>query len=197
MVNGPPSDPVPSVASRPVGQASPRPSIPTQPPPTDVTRQARARTVRRIFVAALAIFLLLGALDLYGVRTRTRSATGGGYELSVTYASVSRPGLATPFSFEVRRPGGFPEGLTVAASSSYFDAFDENGFGPAPEEETADSERTIWHFAPSPADTMTVSLDARIEPGVQLMRAKGRLEVLSARNGPAVVGVDFTTFVMP
>ncbi len=175
-----------------------RESIPTEPAdPADVNRQARARTLRRLFVAALSLFLLLGALDVYGVKTRTRSATGGGYELTVTYAAVSRPALATPFSFEVRRQGGFPQGLTVAALSSYFDIYDENGFSPTPEEETADGERTIWTFGPSTADTLTVSLDARIEPGVQLERAKGRLEILSAPDGAPVVTLDFSTFVMP
>ncbi len=176
---------------------SPRPSIPTEPAPADVPRQLRARAVRRIFIAALAVFVLLGALNVYGVRTGTRTATGGGYELSVTYARVSRPGLATPFSFEVRRPGGFPEGLTVAALSGYFDAYDENGFSPTPEQETADGERTIWRFSPSPAETLTVSFDARVEPGAQLSRLKGRVEILSARNGPAVVAVGFSTLVMP
>ena len=180
-----------------MAEATPRQSIPTEPDPADVKRQARARTLRRLFVAALSLFLLLGALDLYGVRTRTRSATGGGYELSVTYATVSRPGLATPYSFEVRRPGGFPQGLTVAARSSYFDIFDENGFSPTPEEETADGERTIWTFGPSTADTMTVSLDARIEPGVQVKRAKGRLEILTGPGGEALVTVDYSTFVTP
>ena len=180
-----------------MAEATLRQSIPTEPDPADVERQARARTLRRLFVAALALFLLLGALDLYGVRTRTRSATGGGYELSVTYATVSRPGLATPYSFEVRRQGGFPQGLTVAALSSYFDIFDENGFSPTPEEETADGERTIWTFGPSTADTMTVSLDARIEPGVQVKLAKGRLEILTAPDGEALVSVGYSTFVMP
>ena len=180
-----------------MGQAPPRPSTPTEPAPTDVTRQTRARTLRRIFIAVLALFLLGGALDLYGVRTRSRSASGGGYQLSVTYGTVSRPGLATPFAFEVRRPGGFPQGLTVAALSSYFDAFDENGFSPTPETETDDGERIIWQFAPSPSETIMVSLDARIEPGVQLTTVKGRVEVLSAPDGPAVVGVAFSTFVMP
>ena len=180
-----------------MSQGSPRPSTPTEPAPTDVRRQIRARTLRRIFVVLLGLFLLGGALDLYGVRTKSRSASGGGYGLSVTYGSVSRPGLATPFSFEVRRPGGFPQGLTVAALSSYFDAFDENGFSPSPETETDDGERTIWQFAPSPAETMTVSFDGRIEPGVQLTRVKGRVEILSAPEGPAVLAVAFSTFVMP
>ena len=175
----------------------PRPSVPTEPRRTDIGRQARARAARRIFAVALAVFLAVGALGFYGVRTRTASATAGGHELSVHYASVSRPGLATPWSFEVRRPGGFPEGLTVAVTSSYFDAFDENGLEPAPLEETSDGERTIWRFAPSAGDTLAVSFDARIEPGVQLARVKGRVEVLSDRSGPAVVTVAFRTFVMP
>ena len=151
-------------------------------------------------MATLGLFLLLGALGFYGVRTRTISAAAEGYELSVRYASVSRPGLATPWSLEVRRPGGFPDGLTVAVMSSYFDVFDENGLDPAPVEETSDGERTFWRFGPSAADTIAVSFDARIEPGVQVTRAKGRAEVLAGppdRTATIVVAVDFGTWVMP
>lgn len=177
-----------------------RRSIPTEPQPTDIRRQVRSRLGRRVFTVALAVFLTLGALGLYGVRTRTISAAAGGYELSVRYASVSRPGLATPWALEVRRPGGFPDGLTVAVMSSYFDVFDENGFDPAPVEETSDGDRTFWTFGPSAADTIAVSFDARIEPGVQVTRAKGRAEVLAGPPGPAaasVVTVDFGTWLLP
>jgi hypothetical protein len=174
-----------------------RRSIPTAPAPTDLGRQARARLGRRLFVAVLALFLLLGALGFYGVRTETATATAGGYELSVRYASISRPGVATPWSFEVRRSGGFPDGLVVAVTSSYFDAFDENGLGPAPEEEGADEERTIWRFAPSTSETIAVSFDARIEPGVQLTTIKGELAVLAGPTGPPAVSVGFKTFVVP
>ena len=177
-----------------------RPSIPTEPKPTDIRRQVRSRFLRRLFVAALGLFLALGALGFYGVRTTTASAAGGGYELSVRSATVSRPGLATPWSLEVRRPGGFPDGLTVAVMSSYFDVFDENGLEPAPVEETSDGERTYWRFSSSAADTIAVSFDARIEPGVQMTRAKGRVEVLAGPPGPTaatVVTVDFGTWVMP
>ena len=169
----------------------------TEPEATDISRQRRARSIRRIFVASLALFLALGALGFYGVRTRTTTASGGGYELSVRYASISRPGLATPWSFAVTRAGGFPDGLTVAVTSSYFDAFDENGLGPAPVGETTDGERTIWRFAPQASDILSVSFDARIEPGVQLSSIKGRIEVLAGTTGPPAVGVDFSTFVMP
>lgn len=177
-----------------------RPSVPTEPEPTDIPRQVRARLARRIFVVALGLFLALGALGFYGVRTRTDSASAGGYEVSVHYASVSRPGLATPWSVEVSRPGGFPDGLTLAVMSSYFDAFDENGLDPAPVEETSDGERTFWRFGPSDADTIAVSFDARIEPGVQATRVKGRVEVLDGPPGPSsasVVALEFGTWVMP
>ena len=156
----------------------------------------RARIGRRIFVTLLGLFLLLGALGFFGVRTRTASAAGGGYELSVDYASISRPGLATPWAFEVRRGGGFPDGLTVAVTSSYFDAFDENALGPAPVEETTDGDLTIWRFSPTSSATLSVSFDARIEPGVQLETVKGELSVLGPEGRP-VVTVAFETFVMP
>ena len=128
------------------------------------------------------------------------AAAAGGYEVSVRYASVSRPGLATPWSVEVTRPGGFPDGLTLAVKSSYFDAFDENGLDPAPVAETSDGERTFWTLGPSASDTIAVSFDARIEPGVQLTTVKGRVEVLAgpaAATSPTVVAVDFGTWVMP
>lgn len=174
-----------------------RESIPTEPGPASISRQKRARTVRRLFVALLSTFLALGVLNFLGVRTRTTSTTGGGYELSVRYATISRPGLATPWSVEIRRPGGFPDGLLLAVRSSYFDAFDENGLDPSPVEETTDGERSIWRFSPSTADTMVVSFDARIEPGVQFTSVKGRVEVLTARTAPPAVALSFRTWVMP
>ena len=173
-----------------------RTSISTEPEPTDIARQKRARAGRRLFVVVLGVFLLLGALGFYGVRTTTAEGAGGGYEVSVDYASVSRPGLATPWAFEVRRPGGFPNGVTVAVTSKYFDVFDENGLGPAPVEETTDGDLTVWRFGPTTSDTLSVSFDARIEPGVQLTTAKGELSVLGTNGEPAVT-VAFKTFVMP
>ena len=134
-----------------------------------------AGSAGELFFGGLALFLLLGLLNVYGVRTREKTVTGSGYELTLTYTSVTRPGLATPWSVEVRHPGGFDSGLvTVAATSSYFDAFDENGLDPDPARSTSDGERTIWQFEPPTGDTLTVSFDARIEPGVQLTRSRAR-----------------------
>ncbi len=157
----------------------------------------RGRFGRRIFVVALVVFLALGFLNLYGVRTKEASATGGGYEVTVTYTSVTRPGLATPWSVEIRRPGGFGEDLVaLAVTASYFDAFDENGLDPDPSESVNDGERTIWRFDPPPGDVMTVSFDARIQPDVQMSRVKGSASVLDP-SGADVVTVDFRTLVLP
>jgi hypothetical protein len=172
-------------------------SLPTAPEPTDPARLVRGRFGRRLFFCALALFLLLGALNVYGVRVTQKAATGSGYEMTVTYTTVTRPGLATPWSVEIRHPGGFDSGLiTVAATSSYFDAFDENGLDPDPARSTSDGERTIWQFEPPVGDTLTISFDARIEPGVQLTRLKGEVAVVGLAGDDAVAA-DFTTYVMP
>ncbi len=179
------------------GDTGVRTSLPTAPEPTDPGRLTRGRFGRRLFFAGLTLFLLLGLLNVYGVRTTEKTATGNGYELTVAYTSVTRPGLATPWSVEVRHPGGFDSGLvTVAATSSYFDAFDENGLDPDPARSTSDGERTIWQFEPPTGDTLTVSFDARVEPGVQLTWLKGEVEVLGPA-GDAAVSADFSTYVMP
>ena len=179
------------------GDSGARTSLPTAPEPTDPARLVRGRFGRRVFFAALALFLLLGLLNVYGVRTRDKTAAGNGYEMTLTYTSVTRPGLATPWAVEIRHPGGFDSGLvTVAVTSSYFDAFDENGLDPDPSRSTSDGERSIWQFEPPTGDTLTVSFDARIEPGVQLTRLKGEVAVLGPA-GDATVSIDFSTFVMP
>ena len=157
----------------------------------------RDRLGRRLFTLALVVFLGLGLLGLYGVHTREAAARGGGYELTVTYANITRPGLATPWSLEIRRPGGFGDGMvSVAVTSSYFDAFVENGPEPAPAESLSDGDRSIWRFEPPLGDVMTISLDARTQPGVQLTRLAGEASVLDPSGAP-VATVEFRTLVMP
>jgi len=160
-------------------------------------RLRRARWCRRVFLAALAAFLLGGALGAYGVRTADVADTGGGYQLSVHYAAVSRGGLATPWSVTVRRPGGFGgRPLTVATTARYFEVFDENGFDPDPVASVHDGTRLVWTIAtPALGETVAMSLDARIEPAAQLARARATTSVLV--DGAAVASVAYSTFVMP
>ena len=168
----------------------------TDPERVPEARIRRWRSLRRLFFVGLCLFLGLGLLEVYGVRTSETTATGGGYELTVSYAKVTRPGLATPWSVEVRHPGGFDGPVTVTTTSDYIDAFDENSLDPEPSSVTTDADRIIWEFEPpSEGDTLTVSLDARMEPGVQLERVTGVTEVLE--QDEPVVSVRYRTWVMP
>ncbi|MBA2313069.1 MAG: hypothetical protein H0V97_09765 [Actinobacteria bacterium] len=54
------------------------------------------RVGRRVVLSVLALFVLAGAAGLLGVRSRTVSASANGYDLSVTYATMTRSGLSTP-----------------------------------------------------------------------------------------------------
>ncbi|MGH9042466.1 MAG: hypothetical protein ACRDZ3_19795 [Acidimicrobiia bacterium] len=168
--------------------------VPTVPADNDFRRMRRARSVRRVFMSLVAVFLLLGLSGMLGVRSRSTTVVGGGYELTVTYGQVSRPGLPTPWSFEVRRPGGFDGPVTLSTASEYLDMFDENGFDPQPSKVTATPEAVIWEFEPPPGDTLAVSLDARIEPGVQWGRL-GETSVLE--DGEAVVTARYKTWILP
>ena len=170
------------------------PRFPTTPADVGVERVRNGLWLRRIFTIGLAGFLLLGALNVYGVRSGEVSATGGGYELEVRYAKVSRPGLATPWSVEVTRPGGFDGPVTLATTASYFDAFDENGLDPDPTESVSDGERIVWTFD-AQGERLSVSFDARIEPGMQLRSVKATTELLE--DGRPVASVRYRTFLMP
>jgi hypothetical protein len=177
-------------------EAGQPPADSTEPEPVAEARVRRWRSLRRLFFVGLCLFLGLGLLEVYGVRTSETSATGGGYELTVSYATVSRPGLATPWSAEIRRPGGFDGPVTVTTTSDYIEAFDENSLDPEPSSATTDADRIIWEFDPPPeGDTLTISLDARIEPSVQLQRVTGVTEVLE--QDEPVVSVRYRTWVMP
>lgn len=177
------------------GEAEAAPSS-TAPPHSDVRRIRRWRSARRIFFCLLTAFLALGLLDVFGTRTMETSATGGGWELSVTYPRVTRPGLSARVSIEIRRPGGFDVPVVLAVESSYFDAFDESSVEPEPVESTSDSSRSLWTFAaPTTGDTLVVDVNGRIQPGFQLRHVSGRASVLVADH-PAV-SARWKTFLTP
>ena len=152
------------------------------------------RAARRVFIVGLFVFLGLGLAGMLGVRTGTVVATGDGYELEVTYARVTRPGLATPWSTTVRHPGGFDGPIAIAVSSEYFDMFDENGLDPDPSGSTADGEFVYWEFEPPEGDVFEVSFDARIEPA----RQWGRDGVSRLMDGGRVIAeAHYKTWVLP
>jgi len=170
-------------------------STSTIPDTTDEGAVRRSRSRRRVLIVALVAFLAVGAAGGYGVRTRTTRSSGGGYELEVRYATVTRPGLASPWSVEIRHRGGFDGPVRLATTARYFDYFDENGLSPDPASSTADGERVIWEFEPPPGDVLVVSFDARIEPAVQLSWVTATTSVLDGDT--AVASVRYRTVVLP
>ena len=189
----------PSVAGEPgadvAEEEKARPST-TAPPDADPRRVRRRRALRRLFFSVLTLFLLLGVLGVFGPRTAETSATGEGWEMSVTYPQVTRPGLGAHVTFEVRRPGGFDLPVVLAVESSYLEAFDESTVEPEPLESTADASRSIWTFAaPTAGDTLVVAVSGRVEAGAQLEQLAGRASLLVA-DRPAI-SVRWKTFTTP
>lgn len=155
----------------------------------------RARNQRRLGLILLMLFVLAGALGMFGTRTGKASATAGGYTVTVTHPKVSRPGHAIRYEVEVRRPGGFDGPIHMRFSSAYFDLFDENSFGPAADSETTTGAYDVYAFSPPPGDTFIVSSDTRIEPARQ-RGEKGEVSVLDDSGRP-VVTVRYRTRIFP
>lgn len=150
--------------------------------------------MRRLGLAALAALIFCGAVGLLGIRTGSVSASHLGTELTVHFPSVARPGLAAPFSIEVKRPRDARGPIHVWASAAYLEIFDQNAVRPEPVRSTMSPDGVTWTFAAPADDTLVVTLDARIEPGVQWSRG-GSTAVLV--DGRRVASVEYTTWVMP
>lgn len=155
----------------------------------------RARWLRRSFLALVFAFLAVGALGLLGVRTETKTVTAEGYELEVEYGSISRPGLATPWSVKVTHEGGFDGPVKLATTAEYFDLFDENGLDPEPSSSTTSGDLLVWEFEPPEGNVLSVSFDARIEPAVQLKSVKAKTVLIIEEE--RVTELEFKTLVLP
>ena len=153
-----------------------------------------ATTAALVAIVAVACIDGLGWWDAFGVDTATVNASGGGYDLSVRYGTVSRPALATPFEITVTRPGGFDGPVTVVVDRAYLGMWDENGLVPAPAAETTRGEWVEWEFDPPAGDTLSIAYDARIEPGAQSGR-DGAVGIVE--DDEIVVAVEFHTAVRP
>lgn len=166
--------------------------------PDSGRRHARWETsLRTGTIGLVTILVLAGAVGLLGVRTTDAGASADGFELTVHHAAMTRPGLATPFSVSVRTTDDspLPPEVTIRVSSDYLAMFDDNGMEPLPTESYNTAAWTWWTFAvPDGKDTLTVDLDARLEPAVQWERSgEAGLEV----GGDEIVTLQFTTLVAP
>jgi len=167
----------------------------TLPEPRDATEIRRARDKRRVALAVLTLFVVVGAAGFYGTRTAEKTAASGGYVLTVTYPQISRPGHAIKYEVKVRRAGGFDGPIHMRFSSDYFDLFDENSFSPDPDSATATGAYDLYEYSPPPGDTFVVSSDTRIEPARQRGQS-GEASVLDDGGRP-IVTVRYRTRIFP
>jgi len=172
-------------------------SYPTAPREHDARRQRVAMWGRRCFVALLLTFVVLAFANVFGVRSATASASGGGYELEVQYPRVTRPGLASPLTFTIRRTDGgpLPGELSLETTTGYLAMFDYNELYPEPTEIRADGGHVLWVLQPQQdATEMRIALDARIQPSSQWGRDG---ETTLYAQDDAVTTVGYHTWVLP
>ena len=160
----------------------------------DAVENRRGRLGRRVAMAALTVFVALGLVGFFGVRTATVSAAGGGYELTVTYPRVARGGLDALWRVTVRHEGGFDGPVTLATSADWFDIFETQGFYPSASDETADAGRVVQTFTQPPGDTFVLTFDAYVQPASQRGRTATTAVVVGGRD---VVSVRWRTWLAP
>ena len=155
------------------------------------------RWLQLISQGRIVVLIGAGLLGLLGLKTATAGATANGLRLEVLHATVTRPGIATPFTVTVATEDGspLPATVTLRIDRAYLGIFDENGLDPDPVSTFQDDRWTWWEFdVPEGGTTITVSFDARLQPSVQ----SGRQGTVAVEvGGSEMVSVDFRTRVTP
>ena len=169
--------------------------IGTLPAHRDPERSRRARNIRRVGIVALTIFVLGWPAGLARAETSDVSASGGGYQLDVRYAQVTRSGLVAPLRVRVLHSGGFDRPITLAFSKDIFDRFDFQNWYPNPSAETAGPLRLEYEFDPPPGDAFELTLDVRVGPTQPPSAHRYWVAVVS--DDLEVARVNFRMVVMP
>lgn len=145
-------------------------------------------------MTAFALLLGAGLLGWLGHSEGSVSASADGYRLTVTYPSVSRAGLSSPWSAEVVHPGGFGGPITLRTTAEYLTIFDLNGIFPDPSSATVENGVLIWEFDPPEGDVFSVTMDTRIEPSVHRGEPATTTLVI---DGAPVATVTYRTRLAP
>lgn len=150
---------------------------------------------QRIGLAILLVIVVLGAVGVFGVHSRTVSHASNGYTLSVTYPQVARAGLDVPWRVHVHHPGGLGSDLTLAVSSAYFRMFETQGFYPDPDSSTNDGQYVYMHFADlRPGRDFELEYDAYIQPSSQVGKSATVLLII---GGSEVARASLHTWLVP
>lgn len=175
-------------------QKAARPGISTSPQREPVAKLRRNRTVRQVVVGLMVVFVALGVAGVFGSKTGGVTASANGYDLTVIYPKVTRPGLPVRWIYTVHHAGGFDGQIDIATTFEYLNLFDLTGIDPDASSQTATGGQIVWSFDPPEGDVFSVAFDAATEVGIhEIGPATGSVVV----NGKPVVQVHFKTVVMP
>jgi hypothetical protein len=153
------------------------------------------RSLRRLGVSLLLIVVLLGATGLLGTRSRTLHARGPGYQMSVTYALIARPGQDVPWRVRIHCDAGCSKDITLAVSADYFRIFETQGFQPDPDQSTSDGHDVYLTFNKPPSgNDFVVDYDAYIQPGSHT-GTTGNVRLIVA--GQEITSLRIHTWLVP
>jgi hypothetical protein len=170
----------------------------------DRDRRARSRmqVLYRTFAAVVTAIVVFAVVEEvagwhgYGMDHHTTRAEGGGYELEVTYATVTRGGLATPLSITVRGRAPITTPLTLSISQPYIDGFLTSGVSPQPSSEASTGDAWLVTLEPSGTDEITLDWDMTARPSGWFVTRHADIAVLDENGHPAAT-VKISTGIRP
>ncbi len=143
----------------------------------------------------MTIFVLTGLTGFLGPRSSNVITSGGGYDLEVRYAQITRSGLVAPLRIRLEHPDGFDGPITLAFGKDIFYRFDFQNWYPNPSAETAGAQRLEYEFDPPPGTAFELTADVRVGPTQPPSAHRYWVAVVS--EGVDVARVSFRMVVMP
>jgi hypothetical protein len=154
----------------------------------------RARLLRRSGLVVVSLIVLAGAIGVFGIRTRTVTASGDGYTMTLQYPATDRSDQPAHWVLSVQRDGGFSRPVQIGVTQSYLDLLDLNAIEPEPSASKNVGGFVVWTFDPPAGDVLRVLLDANIQLNAHF--GAGAQVVVFDRGLPAV-RVNYRTWVAP
>lgn len=159
------------------------------------SRNAPGKWLQRAGLSVLLCVVVLGAIGIFGVHSRTTAATGDGYSLRITYPQVARAGQDIPWRARIHHTGAITGDITLAISAGYLRLFEIQGYAPDLTDSTSDGRYVYLTFSPPPTgNDFMVDIDAHIKPSSQL----GKSATVKLRvGGRDIVSTKIRTWLVP
>lgn len=151
--------------------------------------------LRRVFIAVLAVFVLLGLLDVFGQATTTSQASSSGAELRVTAPAALRGGLIYQVSIQItaRRP---LSSARLVMSPGWFSGLTTNAMVPQPSQQYSIAGETVFSLGSlNTGDRRTVHIYFQVNPTTVAWERPQKV-VLEDGSSP-VVEVDRSVNIYP